>query len=61
MNTMTVKRSNRAMRMFEYEMRRLHDAIDRRRKSKEVDEDVLGKNLTHVDKDTGERTWTFKD
>jgi hypothetical protein len=49
------------MRMFEYEMRRLHDAIDRRRKSKEVDEDVLGKNLTHVDKDTGERTWTFKD
>jgi len=60
MNATALRKNNHAMALFNYNMNRLLDGIDRRKKSKEADEDVLEKNLTRVDKNTGERTWTFK-
>lgn len=60
MNATALRKNNHAMALFNYNMNRLLDGIDRRKKSKEADEDVMQKNLTNVDSDGG-RTWTFKD
>jgi hypothetical protein len=60
MNVTALRKNNHAMSLFNYNMNRLLDGIDRRKKSNQADEDVMQKNLTNVNED-GERTWTFKD
>ena len=56
MNAATVRKNNHAMRLFEYNINRILDEIDKRKRSKEADSDVMAEKYQGVDKD-GNRSW----
>jgi len=56
MNAATVRKSNHVMKMFEYNINKILRDIDRFKKSKEADEDILAKKYQGADED-GNRSW----
>ena len=56
MNAVTVRRSNRAMKTFEYNINKMLRDIDRYHKSKGADDDIMSKKFQGAD-ENGNRSY----